>query len=60
MEPVTGVALLIQTIGEFITNSITWVGQVLTFALAQPIILFFMAVGLAGVMYRWARKIIHF
>lgn len=51
---------LIAQITSVVTNSITWVGNVLTFALGQPIILFFMAVGLAGVMYRWARRIIHF
>lgn len=51
---------LITAITTYITQSITWIGQILTFAASNDLILFFMAVGLAGAMFRWARRLVHF
>lgn len=51
---------LITAIGTYITSSITWIGQILTFAAGNDLILFFMSVGLAGAMFRWARRLVHF
>lgn len=53
-------ASLIEQITTFLTQALVWIGQILTFAVAQPLILFFMAVGLAGAMFRWARRLVHF
>ena len=47
-------------ISDFITAGLTWIGNILDFVIATPIILFFLAIGLAGAMYRWARRIVHF
>lgn len=47
-------------ITDFITAGLTWIGDILDFVIATPIILFFLAIGLAGAMYRWARRIVHF
>lgn len=51
---------LITQITTFLTQALVWIGQILTFAVSQPLILFFMAVGLAGAMFRWARRLVHF
>lgn len=51
---------LISQITTFLTQALVWIGQILTFAVSQPLILFFMAVGLAGAMFRWARRLVHF
>lgn len=47
-------------IGSFVTNSLTWIGQILTAIIQMPIIIVFMAIGLAGAMFRWGRRIVHF
>ena len=47
-------------IGQFLTASLGWIGDILEFAVETPIILIFMAIGLAGVMFRWGRRLIHF
>ena len=54
------VADFITQITTFLTQALVWIGQILTFAVGQPLILFFMAVGLAGAMFRWARRLVHF
>ena len=55
-----GMSALITAITTYITQSIVWIGQILTFAASNDLILFFMAVGLAGAMFRWARRLVHF
>lgn len=44
----------------FITSSLSWSGSILGFAASNPMILFFMAIGLAGAMFRWARRLVNF
>lgn len=51
---------LITAITTYLTQAIVWIGSILTFAAANPLILFFMSVGLAGAMFRWARRLVHF
>ena len=51
---------LITAISTYLTQSLTWIGNIFTWMLTQPVILFFLAIGLAGVMFRWARKVMHF
>lgn len=47
-------------IGTFVTSSLGWIADILEFAITTPIILIFMAIGLAGAMFRWGRKLVHF
>lgn len=47
-------------IGSFITAGLGWIGDILEYAITEPIILFFMAIGLCGVAFRWARRVYHF
>ena len=61
MEPeVNAMESLISAITSYLTQALTWMGQIFTWVISQPLILFFMAIGLAGVMFRWARKVLHF
>lgn len=47
-------------ISSFLTNSLTWIGQIFTAIIHMQIIIVFMAIGLAGAMFRWGRRIVHF
>lgn len=47
-------------VGTFLTSALSWLTQVLAWMLGEPVIIFFIAIGLAGVMFRWARKLVHF
>lgn len=59
-ETVTGMSGLITQIGSLLTSITGWVTSIFTWAIAEPIILFFLALGIAGAMFRWARKLVHF
>ncbi len=58
-SPIDDQVLNLQ-IGTFLTSSIGWITDILEFAITTPIILIFMAIGLAGAMFRWGRKLVHF
>lgn len=47
-------------IGSFLTSGLNWIGDILEFAVETPIIMIFMAIGLAGAMFRWGRRLVHF
>ena len=47
-------------ISDFIASGLIWIGDILDFAISEPMILFFLGVGLAGAMYRWTRRLVHF
>lgn len=51
---------ILTEIGNIMAKVLTWIPQVLTAMVGQPIILFFLAFGLVGVIIRWARKVVHF
>lgn len=51
---------IIAEVTTFLTQALVWMGQILTWIVGQPLILFFIAVGFAGVMFRWARRVVHF
>lgn len=51
---------IITEVTTFLTQALVWMGQILTWIVSQPLILFFIAVGFAGVMFRWARRVVHF
>lgn len=50
---ITQMTSLLQSVLGFITSIYTW-------AIAEPLILFFIALGLVGVMIRWARVLVNF
>lgn len=63
MQSETPVAIgtqLLNAIGTILTKVLTLIPDVLTKLIANPIILFFLAFGLVGVIIRWARKVVHF
>lgn len=47
-------------ISDFVTNGLGWIEQILDFAIEEPLIITFMAIGLCGVAIRWARRVVHF
>lgn len=51
---------LISQMGDIFTAVLGWIPSVLTMAISQPIILFFIGFALVGVVIRWARRLVHF
>ena len=51
---------LLSRIGLWLRTSLGSISEIFAYIVTEPIILFFMAVGLAGAMYRWARRLVHF
>lgn len=51
---------LITQIGTLLTSVTGWITNIYTWAIAEPLILFFIALGLVGVMIRWARVLVNF
>jgi hypothetical protein len=51
---------LITQITSLLTSVTGWLTSILSWAVAEPLILFFIALGLVGVMIRWARVVVNF
>ena len=51
---------ILNAISTIMSSVITWIPNILSMALEQPVILFFMAFGLVGALIRWARRLVHF
>lgn len=51
---------LIQQITSLLSSVTGWLTSILSWAVAEPLILFFIALGLVGVMIRWARVVVNF
>lgn len=47
-------------ISDFIDASLNWIEAIFLAIIEMPIIIVFIAIGLAGVMFRWGRRIVHF
>lgn len=61
MDPVVNpMADLISQITALLSNVTSWLTSILGWAVSEPLILFFMALGLVGVMIRWARVVVNF
>ena len=60
MKGVLFMEAILTEIGNIMAKVLTWIPQVLTAMVEQPIILFFLAFGLVGVIIRWARRVVHF
>ena len=50
----------ISQITALLTSVTGWISSIYTWAIAEPLILFFIALGLVGVMVRWARVLVNF
>ena len=59
-EATASVADITTQIGTFLTAVLGWITSVYAWVIGEPLILFFIAVGLTGAMLRWARKLVHF
>lgn len=55
-----GMSDLISQIGSLLTSVTGWITSIYSWAIAEPLILFFIALGLVGVMIRWARVLVNF
>lgn len=55
-----GMSDLITQIGSLLTSVTGWITSIYSWAIAEPLILFFIALGLVGVMIRWARVLVNF
>ena len=51
---------LLSRIGLWLRTSLGSISEIFEYIVTEPIILFFMAVGLAGATFRWARRLVHF
>lgn len=47
-------------ITQFLSGSLSWIGAIFEGINEMPIIWVFIAIGLAGVMFRWGRRLVHF
>lgn len=48
------------SISQFLSGSLSWIGAIFEGINEMPIIWVFIAIGLAGVAFRWGRRIVHF
>lgn len=63
MDPVTPVSIMsdiLTAISTVLAQVLTFITSIYTWAVAEPLILFFIGLGLAGVMIRWARVLVNF
>lgn len=51
---------ILNAITIIMDSVIAWIPKILSMAISQPVILFFMAFGLVGALIRWARRLVHF
>lgn len=59
METTNAISALITSIGTFLTSALGYMSNVLTWCVSEPLVMFFLAIGLAGVMFRWAKSMLH-
>lgn len=60
LEGESGMNALITQIGTLLTSITGWITNIYAWAIAEPLILFFIGLGLVGVMMRWARVLVNF
>lgn len=61
MEPtVKAMSAIWSAITTTLSNALTAISSVYTWAVSEDLILVFIALGLAGVMIRWARVLVNF
>lgn len=47
-------------ISDFLDAALGWIGDIFVAIIDMPLIIMFIAIGFAGVAFRWARRIVHF
>lgn len=60
LEGETGISAIVSQISSLLTSVLGFITSIYTWAIAEPLILFFIALGLVGVMIRWARVLVNF
>lgn len=61
MEGGTNVmSALIAQITSLLSSATGWMSSILSWAVQEPLILFFIGLGLVGVMIRWSRVVVNF
>lgn len=58
MTETSTMAEILSAIGEVFTKLMSWIPTVLETLIAQPVVLFFLAFGVAGAVIGWARRCI--
>ena len=59
-EATASVGDITTQVGTFLTSALGWITSIYAFVIGEPLIVFFLAIGLCGAMIRWARKLVHF
>lgn len=54
------VADITTQVGTWLTATLGWLSSLFTWVIGEPLIIFFIAIGLCGAMIRWGRKLVHF
>lgn len=49
----------LTNMGTILTKVLTWIPEILTTLLEQPVIMFCFIFAFVGVLFRWAKKVIH-
>lgn len=60
LEGETGISAIVSQISSLLTSVLGFITSIYTWAIGEPLILFFIALGLVGVMIRWARVLVNF
>lgn len=56
----SGITGITTQMGTLLTSVLGFITSIYTWAVEEPLILFFIALGLVGVMIRWARVLVNF
>lgn len=59
-EATASVADISTAVGTFLTSALGWFTSLFTWVIGEPLVIFFIAIGLTGAMIRWARRLVHF
>lgn len=59
-EATASVADITTAVGTWLTAVLGWITSVYAWVIAEPLVVFFIAIGLCGAMIRWARRLVHF
>lgn len=58
--PEASVTDITTAVGTWLTAVLGWITNVYSWVIGEPLVIFFIAIGLCGAMIRWARRLVHF
>lgn len=58
--PEASVADITTAVGTWLTAALGWISNLFSWVIGEPLVIFFIAIGLCGAMIRWGRKLVHF